>query len=203
MKRTLTLLSLSFLLAACVDTTGISPTSSKPPKGNPQSVVVVTEYADLECPACRTAHTAIMQPLLQKYGTQVRYEFKHFPLRSLHRNTMELSEAAECAADQGKFWEYVDAVFAYQSELAEKKQEVQKGDALKWGETLVGDTSLFSRCVRSHIKKDAVMADYDEGVTMDVIGTPTFFVNGVKTPSNLDALSAAIEEQLQGAKQRL
>ncbi|NOS66901.1 MAG: thioredoxin domain-containing protein [Candidatus Peribacteraceae bacterium] len=196
MKRLLSLAILTLTLTACVDTTGLVSTSSKPPKGNPQSVVVVTEYADLECPACRTANTAIVQPLLQKYATQIRYEFKHFPLRSLHRFTMDLAEASECAADQGKFWEYVDAAFENQSEL-------KSGSATTWGEALVGDTSLFSRCVRSHIKKDAVMADYDEGVARGVLGTPTFYVNGTQTPATLDALSAAIEEQVKGARERL
>src|SRR5687767_8659587 len=103
MKRTLSVLAFTLLLTACVDATGISRESTKQPKGNPQAVVVVTEYADLECPACRAANEGIAKPLTQKYGNQIRYDFKHFPLRSIHRNTMELAESAECSADQGKF----------------------------------------------------------------------------------------------------
>ncbi len=196
MKRPLSLFGLTLFLIACVDTTGISPNSSKQPKGNPQSIVLVTEYADLECPACRTAHTAIVKPLLEKYGTQVRFDFRHFPLRSLHRYTMDLAEVAECAADQGKFWEYVDTAF-------EKQPDLKTGSAQFWGEELVADTNLFSRCTRSHIKKDAIMADYDAGIAMGVQGTPTFFVNGKQTPATVDDLSAAIEGQLKGATQRL
>lgn len=195
LKRSALLLSLLFL-AACVDTTGISPESSKTPKGNPLSVVSVTEFADLECPACRAAHTTIVQPLMLKYGNQIRYDYKHFPLRSIHRFTMELAEAAECSADQGKFWEYVDLAFENQDELA-------KGKAADWGSTLVSDDDLFSRCVRSHIKSKAIMADYDEGLAAGVGGTPTFFVNGKQTPATIEDLSAAIDAQLQGATQRL
>jgi hypothetical protein len=102
MKRTLALLSLTFALTACVDTTGISPDSSKKPEGNASSVVVVTEYADFQCPACRAAYSSLVKPLVEKYQTQVRFDYKHFPLRSLHRYTMDLAEASECAADQGK-----------------------------------------------------------------------------------------------------
>lgn len=189
-------LSLAFLLAACVDTTGISPESSKPPRGNPQSVVQVVEYADLECPACRAAHTSVVQPLLQKYGTQIRYDYKHFPIRSIHRYTLELAEAAECAADQGKFWEYVDAAF-------ENQQQLAKGKAAEWGSALVADADLFSRCVRSHIKRDAILAEYDAGTAMGVKGTPTFLVNGKQFPATVEDLSAAIELQLKGATMRL
>lgn len=195
MKRSLATLSL-LLLTACVDTTGISADSTRTPKGNPQSVVVVTEFADLECPACRTANTAILQPLVKKYGTQVRFDFQHFPLRSIHRHTMELAEAAECAADQGKFWEYVDSAY-------EKQPELTAGSAKLWGEALVADQDLFSRCVRSHIKKNAILAEYEAGVARNVLGTPTFFVNGKKMDSSLDAISAEIDAQLKGAKQRL
>ncbi len=138
----------------------------------------------------------MVKPLLEKYGNQIRYDFKHFPLRSIHRYTMDLSEAAECAADQGKFWEYVDLAF-------EKQTELTKGSAAEWGSTLVADQDLFSRCTRSHIKKTAVMADYDEGIAAGVQGTPTFFVNGTKVDADVDALSAAIDAQLKGAQQRL
>ncbi len=196
MQRTISLVIFSLALAGCVDTTGLSAQSSKAPKGNPLSVAVVTEFADLQCPACRAAHSAVVTPILAKYGNQIRYDFKHFPLRSIHRYTIELAEAAECAADQGTFWEYVDLAL-------EKQPELGKGSAAEWGSTLVTDQDIFSRCVKSHIKSDAVTADYDEGVAMGVQGTPTFFVNGKQTPATVDDLSAAIDAQLKGAKQRL
>ena len=196
MKRFLTLLALPILLSACVDTTGISAESSRKPQGNAMSVVVITEFSDLECPACRSANMTIVKPLLEKYGTQVRFDYTHFPLRSLHRHTMELAEAAECAADQGKFTEFVDLAF-------EKQPELAKGKALEWGSTLVSDKDLFTRCVKSKIKDKAIMSDYDAGVAMGVQGTPSFFVNGKQTDASLEALSTAIEAQLKGAQMRL
>lgn len=196
MKRLLIIGILTLGLTACVDTTGISPESSKTPKGNPSSVVQIAEYADLECPACRAAHTTVVQPILAKYGNQIRYDFHFFPLRSIHRYTMDLSEAAECVADQGKFWEYVDSAF-------EKQPDLAKGSAAEWGSALVTDQDLFSRCTRSHIKAKAIMAEYDQGIAMGVQGTPTFFVNGKQVQTTVDDLSAAIDAQLKGAKQRL
>lgn len=170
--------------------------SSKTPRGNPQSVVTVTEYADFECPACGAAHATIVKPLLEKYGSQVRFDFRHFPLRSIHRYTMDLAEAAECAADQGKFWEYVDAAF-------EKQQDLKKGSAQLWGEELVSDKDMFSRCIRSHIKQDAIIAEYDAGVAAGVQGTPTFMVNDGQVAASAEDISAAIDALLKGATQRL
>lgn len=196
MKRALPLVGLALFLTSCVDTAGIPPMSSKTPKGNPQSVVTVIEYADIECPACRAAHATIIKPLLEKYGAQVRFDFRHFPLRSIHRYTMDLAEAAECAADQGKFWEYVEAAF-------EKQQDLKKGSAQLWGEELVSDNDMFSRCVRSHVKQDAIIAEYDAGIAAGVKGTPTFMVNGEQIAASAEDISAAIDVLLKGATQRL
>lgn len=196
MKRLLALSAFALLLAACVDTTGLSAESAKPPRGNANAVIVLAEYADLECPACRTAHTALNAPLIEKYGKQVRFEYRHFPLRSIHRYTMDLAEGAECAADQGKFWEFVDLAF-------ERQDQLKNGIVHEWAVELQLESALFDRCTASHIKKDAVMADYDGGVTLSVRGTPTYFVNGRQMPATMDDLTQAIETELKGAMMRL
>ena len=196
MKRSLVLLSAVFLLAACVDTTGISPNLSKPPKGNPAAVLTVSEYADLECPACKRAHEILTQPLIQKYGSQIRFEYHHFPLRSLHRFTMDLAEGAECAADQGTFWEFVDIAFTRQDQL-------KAGIVSEWAKELGLDMDLFERCTDSHIKRDAVMAEYEEGVARGVQGTPTFYVGDKQVQATIEELSNEIDLQLKTAGQRL
>ncbi len=181
--------SLSLLaLGACVDTTGLSATSSRTPAGNPSSAIIVSEYADLQCPACQAANEIIKKPLLAKYGQVVRFDFKHFPLKSIHRNAFEAAQAAECAADQGKFWEFIDAAYVNQKQLS--------SSALRtWAGELKLDGALFDRCVASGIKADAVNADYNQGSKIGVNSTPTFFVNGTRVTSNtLEAVSAAIDE---------
>src|SRR3989338_597285 len=149
MKRLL-LLSALLTLAACgVDTTGLSPESSKTihPKSNPNAAVTVVEFADLQCPACRAAHLTLVGPLLEQRGQNIRYEFHHFPLSSAHRYAMASAEAAECAADQGKFWEYVDLNYINQDKL--------NPDTIDdWGEELKLDMDLYRRCRTSHIKRD-------------------------------------------------
>ncbi len=197
MKRLFLLSLLTLGLVACgVDTTGLSKDSSRKPAGNPDAAISVVEYSDLQCPACRTANMIVTKAIVQKYGTDMRFEFRHFPLRTIHQFTMDLSETAECAADQGKFWEYVDTAY-------EKQPDLTKSSVRQWAAGLGLDMQLLDRCVKSHIKRDEILADYQKGLDDGVEGTPTFFVNGKKVASNLDAISAAIEEAKSGAGQRL
>lgn len=196
--RLLLLVTSALALAACVDTTGISADSSKPihPRSSSGAAVVVAEYGDLQCPSCKAAHTAIVKPLLDTYGAKIRYEFHHFPLRSIHRYALEAAEASECAADQGKFWEMVDVIFEKQSDLSE--------EALRaWANQLKLDMDLFDRCTDSDIKRDAIMAEYDEGKDLGVTGTPTFFVNGTRVETGYDTLTKAIDEAAGAMRQRL
>lgn len=191
---TSTLLS-ALLLAAC--SSGGSAVSSREPKGNPNAPVTVLEFADLECPACGAAHSQIVEPLLEKYGNDIRYEHKHFPLRSIHRYALDASEASECAADQGKFWEYIDIAFTNQDDLG-------PGIFTQWASELNLDEKAFNSCLKSHDKRDVVLADYKEGRDQyDVQGTPTFFVNGVRVQTGFDTLSEAIDLELSRLTQKL
>jgi protein-disulfide isomerase len=193
--RTLLLLAAPLaLLAACVDTTGLTSTihTDVHPSTSQNALVTVTEYADLQCPACRSAHGTLVQPLIEKYGTKIAYDFRHFPLSSIHRYAMEAAEASECAADQGKFWEFVDNDYENQTDLS--------SDTLRdWAKDLGLDEDLFGRCLDSHIKRKAIQASYDEGSAKGVQGTPTFFVNGQQTVATIQDLSAAIDAALEQA----
>jgi protein-disulfide isomerase len=184
---TLTLALSLLTLSACVDTTGLSPDSKRTARGNPDAPVVVQEFADLQCPACAAAQDQIVKPLLEKYGQQVRFELHHYPLQSMHRYARDLGEAAECAADQGKFWEFVDLAFENQKDLA-------KGIWSKWAASLKLDTALFDRCVASHIKRKTVLTDYEQGGKIGVQGTPTFMVNGTKVKATINDISGAIDQ---------
>lgn len=188
-KTLLPVLAVSLLLAACgVDTTGLSAESTRPihPKSNPNAAVTVTEYADFECPACGAAYSLITKPVLDKYGSQIRYEHKHFPLTGIHRYALEAAQATECAADQGKFWEYAEVVFTKQEDLSSR--------ALRdWAAELKFDTALFERCLSSKIKRDTVLADQEEGRKLGVSGTPSFFVNDQRVESDVEAIGKAVD----------
>ena len=185
MKHPLILLSLSLLtLTACgVDTTGLSAASSKTisPKSNANATVSVVEYGDLQCPACQGAYMLIDKPLLEQSGSFIQFSFKQFPLTSLHQYAMEAAEASECAADQGKFWDFLDIDYTNQKDLNSAALDT-------WAQTLGLDMKLFDRCRQSHIKQKAIQAEYDQGDALGVHGTPTFFVNGKQVESTLGAI---------------
>jgi len=195
MKSSLSLPLIGFvLLSACAP--GSSDVSSRTPKGNPNAVVVVQEFADLQCPACRAAHSSISTPLIEKYGDTIRFDIMHFPLRSIHRFALEAGEASECAADQGKFWEFVDLAY-------EKQQELSSESLGVWAAELELNMTAFNRCMSSHAKRDIVLADYEAGRVLEVRGTPTFFVNGQRVQTGFDTISASIDAELERLTQRL
>jgi protein-disulfide isomerase len=179
------------LLAACVNKDGLSAESSKPPTGNVNSSIVLEEFSDLQCPACRGAHTQIFKPLMAQHGRNIKYVFKHFPLRQIHAFAQEAAEASECAADQGKFWEFEDDTY-------ENQEKISRDDLIERAEKVgVADMDLFRRCVKSRVKRDAVQADYDEGRKRGVAGTPTFFLDGERVPRNtLETISGLIDEKV-------
>lgn len=195
MKK-LFLIGLLITLAGCISKEGLSAESTKPPTGNPNSSIVVEEFADLQCPACRGAHTQIVQPLLQKYGQNIRYEFRHFPLLQIHAYAQEAAEASECAADQGKFWEFVNDTYENQ-ELLSRDDLIERAEKIG-----VSDMDLFRRCVQSRIKRDAVQKEYDDGHERGVRGTPTFFVSGERVARNtIEGISEMIDAKI--SKQKL
>lgn len=192
MKRTIILCFLSVLLVSCT----ASATSSRPPRGNPNATVLVENFSDLQCPACALAHKSVIKPVLEQYGDQIRFEFKHFPLRSIHRFALDASEMAECAADQGKFWEFVDIAF-------ERSNEISADALLEWADVIGLNVDQAERCWKSHSKRDVVLSDYKEGRERGVGGTPTFFVNGEEVQTGVDTMGAAIEAAQQGTINRL
>lgn len=198
MRKLLPILGLSLLLASCVDTTGLTGTlTNQPhPKSNPNGAVIVAEFGDLQCPSCKSAHERIVKPLLESRGSQIRFEFHHFPIRSLHRFALEAAEAAECSGDQGKFWDFVDIDYTEQDKLS-------SAQIVRWAETLKLNMDLFGRCTASHIKRSAIMAEYAAGNDAGVQGTPTFFVDGQRVDSTLVAITAAIDKVMKGTEERL
>lgn len=199
MKRYLFAPAVLLLLAACtVDTTGISAESSRPPhpRSNINSAVLVEEFIDLQCEACRAAQTRVVKPMLEQYGSQIRYEVKYFPIYPHHQYAFIAAEAAECASDQGKFWEFEEMNYENQPDLSPQTLR-------KWAQTLQLDMDLFERCLKSGIKRDIVEATQAEGEQRGVNGTPTFFVNGKRVESTIEAIGAAVQEAASGAAMRL
>lgn len=145
-------------------------------KGNPEATVVLTEYSDLQCPACQSFLPAIEQ-VMELYGEDIRFEYKHFPL-PIHPFAQQAAVAAEAAGVQGKFFEYHDALFANQQTWSASPAPAAL--FIQYAEELELDMPQFRRHMRSSVLQDKVRAEMAEGRALEVTGTPSFFLNGEK-----------------------
>ncbi|PIY96288.1 MAG: disulfide bond formation protein DsbA [Candidatus Kerfeldbacteria bacterium CG_4_10_14_0_8_um_filter_42_10] len=143
----------------------------RPFQGNSDANIILAEFSDFQCPACQNAKL-LVDELLEKYRDQIKFEYKHFPLIALHPNAYNAALAAECANDQGKFWEMYDLLFDHQNNLA-------KDDLKLYASQIDGiKTDSFNICLDTKAKKKIVDADLNEAEAKGISGTPTFFLNG-------------------------
>src|SRR3989338_6678963 len=107
-------------------------------KGNQEAKIIMIEFSDFQCPFCKSA-LPVIDKILNEYN--VAFYYRNFPL-SIHENSMIAAEAAECANEQGKFWQYHDILFANQDKL--DKESLQK-----YAEQLNLNVSRFNLCFGS------------------------------------------------------
>ena len=169
-------------------------TEGSPAKGPADAPVTIVEFSDFECPFCSRVVPTLEQ-VRAKYGDKVRLVFRQFPLNSIHPNAQKAAEASLCAADQGKFWEMHDAMFADQKNLGV--------DALKATAAGLGmDAGKFAACVDSGTYEQQVNDDVKAGTLAGVTGTPAIFVNGrvLSGAQPFEAISAIVDEELARAE---
>lgn len=156
-------------------------------RGDPDAPVTLLEYGDLQCPYCGQAEPAIRQVLAS--NTDIRYVWRHLPLRDVHPNAALAAEATEAAASQGRFWPMHDRLLAHQDHL-EPKNLIGHADALGL------DVERFRADLRQHTSRARIVADVESAAESGVRGTPTFFINGRRHHGvyDLDALLAGIRE---------
>jgi protein-disulfide isomerase len=166
------------------------PSATDHVRGNKNADITIVTFSDFQCPYCSRFHDTMLQ-VMDEYGDDVRWVYKHFPLDSIHPEARPAAEAAECAGDQGKFWEYADALNVNQSSLGEATYtSIAKQLGL--------DQSKFQNCIDSGEKSEAVNTDYQMGLTAGVRGTPGNFINGQSLPGAVpfSQMQSAIESFL-------
>jgi protein-disulfide isomerase len=158
--------------------------------GNNKAPVTIVEFSDFQCPFCeRFAPT--VKKVVNDYKDKVRLVYKHFPLDSSHPWARPAALASECAAEQGKFWEYHDALFARQDEFS----------ADFWGKLaseLKLNTGKFNDCVQSEKYENKVQSDYQQGLAAGARGTPHTVINGTPVSGAVpyEQLKAVIDQAL-------
>lgn len=157
--------------------------------GGKNAKVKLVEYSDFQCPFCQKMSLTIKQ-LVSEYGDKISVEYRHYPL-SFHPMATPAAMASECAAEQGKFWEFHDAVFANQSALS---VEMLRGTA----QSLRLNMKKFNTCFDSGKYALKVQQQQTEGAAKGVQGTPATFVNGqfVSGAQPFEAFKQIIDSQL-------
>ncbi len=155
-------------------------------RGSDDAPVTLVEYGDFDCPNCGQAEPVVRE-LLNEFGGDLRYVFRHLPLSDVHPRAQLAAEAAEAAGDQGAFWEMHDLLFAHQDELEPKK-------LIAYAEQLGLDVDRFTEQLRRHEHAGRVASDVDDADLSGVSGTPTFFVNGLRHHGayDIDTLTTAV-----------
>ncbi|HVQ12823.1 MAG TPA: thioredoxin domain-containing protein, partial [Vicinamibacterales bacterium] len=123
-----------------------------------------------QCPFCQRVAPTLKQ-VKQKYGDKVRVVWKDFPLTQIHPQAFKAGEAAHCASEQGKFWEYHDRLFANQ-------QLLQPNDLKQHAADLGLDSKAFDSCLDSSKYGERVRDGVAEGSRLGVNSTPMIYING-------------------------
>lgn len=160
--------------------------------------VVLVEYSDFQCPYC-SKHHPTMEQVMEEYGDDVAWVYRHFPL-SFHANAEPAAIASECAAAQGKFWEFADAMFEDISKLSgglENAETFMSATAKAIGLNVAEYEACYSAGDTT-----AVDADMASGKTAGVSGTPATFINGslVSGAVPFSSMKKIIDDAIAAAK---
>jgi protein-disulfide isomerase len=143
-------------------------------RGPRAAAVTVVEFSDFQCPSCRVVQPVIADVLARHPG-DVRLLFRHFPLRG-HANSPLAHQSAECAGEQGRFWEYHDRL--YQDQAVWSPMPEPLAAFLKFAADLGLDQERFARCLENPAAAERIQADYAFGKSSGVQSTPSFVIGG-------------------------
>lgn len=135
----------------------------------------LVEFGDYQCPACKAAYPVVKQLLSDEKG-KINFVFRNYPF--LGQESTWAGEAAECAAEQGKFWEYHDYLYSHQG--AENSGTFSKNKLEEIANTLALNSTQFSLCLETDKYSQKVSQDLSDGRALGVNSTPTFFLDGEK-----------------------
>jgi len=176
-----------------------------PFKGDPNAPVTVVEFSDFQCPFCSRFFTQTLPALQENYidTGKIKLVYKDLPLDNLHPNARPAHIAAECADEQGKFWDYHDVLFEKQSEWNRLSSADLSTQLTQYATSMGLNSASFESCLSSPSMADEVNADFLQAASYGATGTPTFFIGNEKNgfiklvgAQPYAAFQAAIDAQL-------
>lgn len=167
--------------------------------GNPKAKVVLTEYADFQCPGCG-AYYPILKQLTQEYKDKILFVYRFFPLEQIHKNALTASEAGYAASLQGKFWPMHDLLFAHQTDWAELADPTQ--NFVDYAGQAGLNVDQFKKDYTSGKVTKYIKSQEQSALDLGLPGTPSMFINGkqIQNPQSLDDFKKLIDQALANAK---
>lgn len=164
-------------------------TDDDPVLGPDSAPITIVEFSDFNCPFCRSFHQETFAELLEAYPGQIRFVYRDYPITT--QESFVAAQASECADDQGRYWEFHDALFSGRRELGM--------DAYRaYAEDIGLDADELIECVEEGRFAEEVQLDARYAAALGVTGTPTFFINGVPLvgAQPLNRFTQVIENEL-------
>ena len=159
--------------------------------GPEDAPITIVEFSDFQCTYCAKFVDTTLVPLLETYPDEIRFCYRDFPLDNIHPEARSAAEAAQCAFEQNKFWEFHNGIFRNQTTLSDNLYMDLAGK-------INLDIDEFEKCYSSGRFRGRVNEDFNVARGLGVTGTPTFFVNGrpLVGAQPLEAFMAVIESEL-------
>ena len=160
--------------------------------------MTLLEYGDYQCPYCGEAY-GIVKRVQEKFGADLQFVFRNFPLTEIHPRAEFAAEMAESASDQGKFWEMHDFLYEHQPNLGNEEFFLQHA-----GSVLGLDAERIRKEIATHAHLQRIRQDFMSGVRSGVNGTPTFYINGLRHNGDyeFETFVSAIEAALTAKPKR-
>jgi len=155
-------------------------------QGDDTANITLVEYGDYQCPHCGAAYPVIKE-IQSKFGNQIRFVFRNFPLSDAHPFALPAAVAAEAATFQNKFWQMHDIVF-------ENQHLLNDAGILKMAGIIGLSIQQFNKDIRNETLAEKVETDFESGVRSGVNGTPSFFINGIKFDGGAEDIYNMLEQ---------
>jgi protein-disulfide isomerase len=174
-----------------------------PTWGSEDAPVTIVEFSEFLCPYCQRFAEQTLPLIQDAYEGEVRYVYRDFIVHG--EPSLKISEAAECADDQGKFWEYHDHLWENYQAVGQQAQTGMEGlvSTLKGYASDLGlDTATFDECLDTDMNSAEVQKDSQDAQTYGVRGTPGFFINGqmVSGAQPFSVFQQVIDAALEGGE---